>query len=315
MNKTAKRISAFSAMLILMLTAVLLLAGCGMTAKPAEETAPEGPQVYYVNNDMTGLRNTPVEIKSKGDAMISDMFLSLRNGDFPDGRSAVPESLELDHTAWQEKTLVLYLNGDYPEVGTMQESLLRAALVKSMLSVAEADSVVINVNGNPLTNEYDAEVGNISADDFIDTVMQNETEEEIELTLYFGEGSEPLLSPEERYTSIEEGYDTAALAKMAVSLLIGGPQKESLRNVIPAGTEATDVTVTDGICYVNLNDTFGNQELDYSYRLPVYSIVNTLCAIPGINMVQLTVNGSADIVLEEGLSIKAPLEADEELIR
>ena len=44
-------------------------------------------------------------------------------------------------------------------------------------------------------------------------------------------------------------------------------------NVIPVGTEATDITVTDGICYVNLNDAFGNQELEYSYKLPVYSIV------------------------------------------
>ena len=315
MNKLLKYASFSAIPVMLILAAVLSLGGCGVTAKPEKETEPEGPQVYYVGSDMTGLKNMPVEIKSSGDAMISDMFLSLRDGDFPDGSSAVPESLELDHTAWQEKTLVLYLKGKYPEVGTMRESLLRAALVKSMLSVEDADSVVINVNGEPLTNEYDAEVGGISKDDFIDTILQNEDEEKIKLTLYFGAADEPLLAGEERYTAIEKEYDTAALAGMAVSLLLGGPQKDSLWNVIPAGTEATDITVTDGICYVNLNDTFGNQELDYSYKLPVYSIVNTLCAIPGIDMVQLTVNGSADIVLEEGLSIKAPLEADEDMIR
>ncbi len=314
MNKLSEHASFSAAVMLLVLTLSLLLGGCGTTAQQTEETQPEGPQVYYIKSDRTGLANTPVEIKSTGDAKISDMFLALRDGEFPDGGSALPESLELDHTAWQDKTLVLYLKGDYPEVGTMNESLLRAALVKSMLSVEDADSVVINVNGNPLTNEYDAEVGNISADSFVDTIFQNEHAQEIELTLYFGAAEEPLLSSEERYATVEEGYDQATLAKMAVSLLIGGPQKESLRNVIPVGTEATDITVTDGICYVNLNDTFGNQELEYSYKLPVYSIVNTLCAIPGINMVQLTVNGSADVVLEEGLSIKAPLEADEEMI-
>ena len=297
------------------MAAVLLAAGCGQTPEEGRKTAPEGPQVYYLNKDKTGLLSKPVEIKSTGDAMISDMFLSLRDGDFPDGSSALPDSLELEHTAWQENSLVLYLKGKYPKVGTMTESLLRAALVQSMLSVAEADSVVLNINGEPLVNEYGAEVGNISGEDFITSILQNDDVEIVKLTLYFGASGDAMLAKEERTAEIEKDYDQAALAKMAVALLIEGPQNSSLRNVIPAGTEATDISVTDGICYVNLNDTFGNQELEYSYRLPVYSIVNTLCDLPGINMVQLTVNGSADLTLEEGLSIKAPLEADETMLR
>ena len=47
--------------------------------------------------------------------------------------------------------------------------------------------------------------------------------------------------------------------------------------------------------------------------IPIYSIVNSLCAISNVNKVQLTVNGSSDVMFRDVISLNTQFERNLDL--
>ena len=50
----------------------------------------------------------------------------------------------------------------------------------------------------------------------------------------------------------------------------------------------------DGICYVNMDETFLNQNMEITEQVVLYSIVNSLTALSGVDKVQISINGDTD---------------------
>jgi len=73
--------------------------------------------------------------------------------------------------------------------------------------------------------------------------------------------------------------------------LIEGPNRSSSKATIPSTTKLIAVSVVDGICYVNLNDSFQNQNGEVSEEVVLYSIVNSLTELQGVTKVQISING------------------------
>ena len=59
------------------------------------------------------------------------------------------------------------------------------------------------------------------------------------------------------------------------------------------------VSVSDGVCFVNLNEGFLSQNFDVSEPVVIYSIVNSLAELPNVNKVQISVNGDNNVVYRE----------------
>lgn len=295
--------------MVWLLVLACLLVGCGQ--QTAEEEALAGAYVYYINNSGTALLSAPSGVEGNDENALKKLFVTLRDGEFPEGHSALPKTVDLDHTAWQEKCLVLYLTGEYPQAGTPEETLCRAALAQTLLPVAEADSMVINVNDQPLTDINGAEVGAIKPDSFILTIDNNGGERrETEYTLYFANATATALVPETR--RLEVGVDESD-ASIVLELLIRGPGGEGHAAVLPPNVSILGVSVRDRICYVNVNDAFLSEDTGIPGLLQVYAIVNSLTELPDIDQVQLTVGGNADVMVGTDLNLGTPLLPREDL--
>jgi hypothetical protein len=146
---------------------------------------------------------------------------------------------------------------------------------------------------------------------------------EIQITLYFKHEIADFLVPEQR-TVMQEKKSTE---QIIVEELLKGSQAFQRVLVMPPNTEIIDVTRRGDTVFVNLTDDFLNPidlstipgrentaEEDYFViqaemkRFAVYSIVNSLTMLDGVNQVKLMINNAqlsyremgTELLLEEG---------------
>lgn len=105
------------------------------------------------------------------------------------------------------------------------------------------------------------------------------------------------------------------IAYQVVSAVICGPQSDKLTNSIPKGTKLLTIRLLKDVAYVDLSEEFSTNIVDKRQEvLALYSIVNTLTGLPGIERVQILISGKRRDTLHGNVSIKNPLEADHSLI-
>ena len=140
---------------------------------------------------------------------------------------------------------------------------------------------------------------------------QEQTEE---ITLYF-DASTPereYLAPEKR--KVEKGD----LPLKAMEELIKGPSEGSeLKPVLPKETKVRSVKVEDNIAYVNFSkDLIDNLNVGSSGEIIVISaIANTLTEFPGIDKVQILIEGEKTETLAGHIDITEPVERNEKIIK
>ena len=139
--------------------------------------------------------------------------------------------------------------------------------------------------------------------------------EKADLTLYFADESGNYLQAK----TIECIYNSnISLDKLVVERLIAGPEDgDGVENgfaTISSDTQIMSVTTQDGVCYVNLNEGFLVRQGNVTPEVAVYSIVNSLTELPGVNRVQLSIEGNSDLNYMEKLSLLQPFEKNMEII-
>ena len=73
------------------------------------------------------------------------------------------------------------------------------------------------------------------------------------------------------------------------------------------------MSVNENVCYINFDSAFLNSTLEVNEYIPIYSIVNSLCEISNVNKVQITVNGSSDVMFREVVSLNTQFERNLEI--
>ena len=66
-----------------------------------------------------------------------------------------------------------------------------------------------------------------------------------------------------------------------------------------ADTKVIGVTTRDGVCYVNLDDTFLTDPYNVTSQVAVYSIVNALTQLSTVDQVQFSINGDTNVSFME----------------
>ena len=105
---------------------------------------------------------------------------------------------------------------------------------------------------------------------------------------------------------------STSMEKLVVEQLLEGSRNGNLP-VLPRGTQILNVSITDGVCYVNLDDTFLSGEITVPDNIPVYALVNSLTELKSVSRVQLMVNGSAEVMFHS-ISLAEPLDRNEGLV-
>ena len=105
-----------------------------------------------------------------------------------------------------------------------------------------------------------------------------------------------------------------ALEKLVVEKLIEGPKATGSYPTINPATKIVSVTVKDGICYVNLDESFQNQPYNVSSDVTIYSITNSLVELSNVNKVQISINGKTDVSYRENVSLNNVFERNLDLL-
>jgi len=275
--------------LLLSLMILLNLTGCG------ESEAKKGEyQIYYLNMDMSKIVAEEYDSTgAEGEALIKELLDKLQSA--PDSsklRQAIPANVTINSFKLNGAYLYIDFSKEYKELSPTEEVLIRAAVAKTVLQSEACSLVSFTIDTQPLLTHDGTLVGSMSADSFMENPgKQINSSVEATLTLYFSDKTGTGLVKETR----DVHYSTnISMEKLIMEQLIEGPKKSSATATMPSGTKLISVSVVDGVCYVNLSDSFKSQNPEVNEEIVLYSIVNSLTELQGVSKVQISVNGSTE---------------------
>ncbi len=135
----------------------------------------------------------------------------------------------------------------------------------------------------------------------------------VRITLYFSDGRGEKLVPEER----EATGKGDPLGETVVRELIRGPKKNGLLKTIPEGTRLVRFSVAGGLARVDFSREIQTRHWGGSSGeiMTVYSVVNSLAGLEGINKVQFLVEGKKVETLVGHMDLSGPVGPDRSLIK
>lgn len=304
-KKIIRRAIAVFVLLVVLIPCSVLLYDAIMTS---EETKVE---FYYMMSDG---KMKPIERNIKSGVpkeMVDEILVLLKEGPKTDGATAsIPEDVEFLFAEIEEDTAVVNVSSGYYHLQGVEEVICRSSIVWTLTSLDFVENVKILVEGQPLTNKEGEERGVMNRQNIlIDSVVSAETTEYAILKLYFANADGTDLVVEERVVEVNANQ---AREKTILEQLIAGPLNKEYKSVIPAETKIRDVTTTsDGTCYVNLSQEFVTKQSGglEGEALTVYSIVNSLCELDGVDKVQFLIEGQKQDEYKGKLDFKTPFTA------
>lgn len=201
---------------------------------------------------------------------------------------------------------------NYYDMSATTEVLVRAAIVRTLTQLSQINFVSITVNGYPLVDSLGSIVGTMNRDQFVENDGNAiNTYEEVKLKLYFAnEAGDGLIAA----NRTKEYNTNISLEKLIVEELIKGPSVEGLYPTINPSTKVASVTVKDGVCYVNLDETFLTQPYNVSAEVTIYSITNSLVELSNVNKVQISINGDNSGTYREKYSLTTYFERNLDIV-
>ena len=300
---------------LLFLIMITTLAGC---SKRAEEpgTPQEGVyKIYYLNASMTRLAPREYHTDTKGQeelvAELMNEFLNVPND--VDSQVALSDKVGYLGYRQEERVLFLYFDAGYTNRVNMKntrEILCRAALAKTMTQIDGIDYISIYVADQPLLDSYGNPVGVMADSDFIEGISDINAYEKSQLRLFFADETGSRLVEESR--EVVHSINTS-LERLIVEELIKGPGTEGGFPTLPGDTKLLNVSLNENICYINFDSTFLNNTLEVKEYIPIYSIVNSLSEISTVSKVQITINGSQDVMFRDVISLNTQFERNLEI--
>lgn len=290
-----------------------VLGGCGAKEQP------EGTfSISYLDKEQTKL----VRVSYEPDADVSDTellvhelidVLSTDSGDV-DLVRPIPEEVKVTQTLLNDDgDLKVYFNDAYLTMDAVKEMLCRLALVQTLTQVDGVDCLEFFVDNEPLLDTKGNEVGEMTADDFVvNPGEQINSIQHATLDLYFSNpsGDGLVLETQKVYYN-----SNVSLEKLVIEHLIAGPKMSDAIASIPSETALVNVSVADRICYVSLDDGFRAQNYNVQEPIVIYSLVDSLTALPHIDKVQISVNGDTSGVYRESFPLSTIYEEDLSYVR
>lgn len=268
---------------------LLLLCGCG---EKQETTA--GYHAYYINKEGTKIVETAYDIKAKKeDEICKELFQTLTTApDSIEYTKAIPSSVNVTGYDLSETQLIVNFDSSYYTMDAMTEVLCRAAVVRTMMQAPTVTCVSFYVDGVPLTDENGTVVGVMTEESFVENPgEQINAFQETSVTLYFSNLEGNGLVKE---TQTVHYSSNISVEKLVIERLLEGPKSKNARATIPPGTKLVSVSTVDGICYVNLDEGFLNQNYEIQESIVMYSIIDSLSELSTVNKVQISVNGDTN---------------------
>lgn len=215
-------------------------------------------------------------------------------------RALIPDGVTLRGVSVSEldKNMInIDLSGDYYSAGASgrkasDELLARYSIISTLCEIDGVDKVKIYINGKDLRSrggKGDIVTAMSGESVHVNSPSSVETQTEKFVTLYFaGKDGKKLYSETRKATMTDNSIE-----KTVVTELIKGPVSEDLSRTFSADTALISIETTEDVCFVNFTPAFmsGIESGSSAEKLAVYSIVNSLTRIAGIEKVQILMDG------------------------
>ena len=273
------------------------LAACG------RQTEQSAYHIEYLNKDKNRLVEEPYEPSATDtDGMIKEFLAKLSSdSDNVDYRKPIPNDVEITNYSLDGVLLTLHFDEDYSKMSAVDEVLCRAAVVRTMTQIDGVDCVAFYIGDAPLTDAKGNLVGTMNQDSFIENPgEQINAIQTTTLTLYFSNRDGDALVKE---TQTVHYSSNISIEKLVIEHLLEQPKNAKGKSAIPSGTKLLSVTTVDGVCYVNFDAGFTNQDYEIQEPIVIYSIVNSLSELSTVSKVQISVNGSTKGVYRDSYKL------------
>lgn len=292
---------------------MLFLAGA--CAQKQDEQPGYAYKVYYINSDETAIFSSEYRTQEEDqEALLKELLEQL--GTVPEKleyKAPVSGAVKLRSYTINKDQLVLDFEESYRSQSATTEVLTRAAIVRTLTQIKGIQYISFQINSEPLTDALGSLVGVMNADLFIDNEGNEiNTYERVKLTLYLANEEGNKLTTVTRSVVYNSNIP---MERLILEQLIAGPlEGEKAYPTINQNTKIVSVNVKDGTCYVNLDNTFLTQTCPVSSEVTIYSITNSLAEQPGINKVQISINGDANVNYKENINLSTFFERNLELL-
>lgn len=304
-----KRVTIFCECILL---SVLWCIGCG-----SQTQSEDGKQynIYYVNNAETKtLTKEYVSSTEDTEALLMELLEQL---------ASVPSKFEYEAPLAGNFKLIGYtldngqltmnFDGQYREMDNIKEVLTRAAIVRTLTQIDGIAYVSFTVQGEMLADSSGVTIGTMASDLFIDNAGNEiNAYETANLRLYFANEDGTGLVEESRRNVVYSS--NISLEKLVLEKLVEGPVSEGVYPTVNPSTKIINVTINDGICYVNLDENFLNQPYSTSAEVTIYSITNSLVELSNVNKVQISINGETNLSFREKINLSDVFERNLDLL-
>lgn len=291
---------------IMLLIMVLLLTSC--SGNNEAQVSKNEYMIYYLDSKSLGIVSEGYisEGDSKEELVVELLEVLQSEPTNMVYKKAIPEEVTIKDYSIVDNQLIINFDTNYSQLTEIPEVLCRATVVKTMCQIPGVDFVLFNVNGQPLIDSNGVQTGLMTAEFFVENTG---AEINYKVTLYFANETGDLL----KITTRNIFYTGAApIEELVVNQLINGPTEMGLYETIPEDTTLLNVSTKESICYVDFNEKFLEKLPNITDEVAIYSVVNSLVELPGINKVQFRINGQSietfgstafDVLFERNLSI------------
>lgn len=294
----------------LMAAVCLTLSGCGNRTAVSED----GSYIYALNADRTGMVKVEYDIP-QGDAreaaekVLEELKKPAEDIEYT---APLPKEVTVRKCGLRGSILDVDFSGEYLELDPLEEKLVRASVVQSLVRISGINAVSFTVEKEPLKDSNNEAVGLMNADDFVENTGSSPSMYQTDtLTLYFADKSGDRLVKEQRDVRYNSNLSKE---KMIVEKLMQGPKTDGAYPTVNPDANLLSVTIKDKICYVNFDSTFLTGTYDILPEVTVYSIVNSLIEGTEAQKVQITINGESNAKYMEAVELSQPLEENAELV-
>ncbi len=281
--------------LLLLLT--LLSAACQKKQTRQKEATldPGYIYLYYLNANADGFVRVPYKPEHPEDpvAAATEIIYRLSNTEESNTdkyKASVPGVIMVNTmTMLEDQLLNIDFGEAYRQLSTVDEALLRASVVQSILQLETVNTVTFSVNGAPLLGTNSVPVGPMGPDTFL--VSGNEQDlytYDLELVLYYANAKGDGLVPVETTIEVKNNMspETAAL-----NALRHPPENSDLQSPLPEDLRVRSTEILDNICYVDLTGEIEEITPGITENVKIYSMVDTLTNLNSAYQIQFLVEG------------------------
>ena len=316
---TNKRFSFLLSALML----CFLLTGCSVVEKVKNLSEKEstavidegGYQIYYRNPDGNDLVTRTFVPESRNfDGILTELLEQFKSSPDAEAVSTIPSNVEINGCTMGVDNLTVDFNSAYLEMNNVEEILLRAGLVKTLIQMPGVLSASVTVDGQPLKEPDDTAVGSMNENTFIDSNSDSiNSQKMVELELYFASEDGQGLLQEHRNI----GYSSNLIMERVITEeIIKGPAERDSFPVVNPDVKVNSVEILDDVCVIDFDNTFNtvfNQRLEPEVCL--YAFVNALCESCPVKGVRFQVNEEVDKRFLGQINLDQVFEPDMSLVR